>query len=185
MATEPKLHHFVLSDLHFGHKRIVDYSRTQFTSIDEHDQHIINCINTVCHKDDYLWLLGDIGFTKPALEKLQDINCRMALIGGNHDCFSASRYLTHFEQFRGIVTAKFAAYGDILFSHVPMHSAQKRWAYNVHGHNHVDLIEDSRYINVTCEYLDYTPARIHSLLAQRKLKEYLENGADLHSLPNC
>ena len=163
MPTNPKSEHFVLSDLHLGHKGIIEFCRPWFKEkgIEAHDQYIIDKINETCSKNDYLWLLGDVAWNRNALMKLQAVNCKMALIGGNHDTLPADTYLRVFEQVRGV-----AQMGRVLFTHIPMHPEQMRWDKNIHGHLHTYHVGDDRYINVSCEPLNFTPQTIESLLSE-------------------
>lgn len=164
----PKLTDFVLSDLHLGHGGILPICRPWFKDIQEHDDYIICKINETCRTNDYLWLLGDVAFKRDALMRLKDeVDCQMALIGGNHDNFNADTYLRVFDQIRGVAQMKREG-GDVLFTHIPMHPDQMRWKYNIHGHLHTYHIDDNRYINVSCEPMDFTPKLIETVLAERQ-----------------
>lgn len=174
MATDPKPEHFVLSDLHLGHTNILNFCRPWFKSIEEHDAYIINQINITCTENDYLWLLGDVAFNREAIMSLKKCRPKLALIAGNHDNFSADTYLRVFEQIRGVAqmgqhaNSSNNAWGPVLFSHIPMHPDQMRWGKNVHGHLHTYHTDDplDRYINVSCEPLAFTPARISDILTR-------------------
>jgi len=165
--TAPKPHHYVLSDLHLGHKNILGYCRPWFKSIEDHDDYIINKISTTCKQHDTLWLLGDIAFSKESLEKLSSIKCGMILIGGNHDVFGATTYLKYFKNIYGVAQMNFPQYPSTLFTHIPMHPEQHRWKKNIHGHLHAYNVGDDRYINASCEQLDFTPKVIGSLLNEK------------------
>lgn len=190
MSTNPKLHHYALSDLHLGHDKILDFCRPWFkdpealeksgysSPIEFHDSYIINKINETCPStEDYLWLLGDVAFSRKALMRLSEVKCKLALIGGNHDLLPADTYLKVFEQVRGVAQmnhTKSAVYHgngsfsieneSVLFSHIPMHPEQMRWGRNIHGHLHTFHVGDDRYINACCEPLEFTPKKIGDLL---------------------
>lgn len=170
MATEPKEHHFVLSDLHLGHTPILGFCRPWFKTIEEHDDHIIKQIEETCGQGDYLWLLGDVAFKRDALMRLKDLKCNVSLIGGNHDNFNADTYLRVFEQVRGVAQMRREG-GDVLFTHIPMHPEQTRWKYNIHGHLHTYHVGDDRYINVSCEPMNFKPNRIGDLLPPLNRKD--------------
>ena len=53
---------FIISDLHFGHRNMAFHRG--FQSVEEHDQHIIDCWNNVVTKGDTVWILGDISMEK-------------------------------------------------------------------------------------------------------------------------
>lgn len=51
---------YFIADLHFGHKNCLSYDARPFTTIEEHDQALINNWNSVVCIDDDVWILGDI-----------------------------------------------------------------------------------------------------------------------------
>ena len=175
MATKPKVYHYCLSDLHLGHDKILSFCRPWFKTIQDHDDYIIEQINKTCTNQDYLWLLGDVAFTRDGLMRLKEVKCRLALIGGNHDEFSADTYLRVFEQIRGVAqlnVTKDQQKKSVLLSHIPMHPDQMRWDYNIHGHLHTYHVGEEKYINVSCEPMAFTPKKISDLL---KLEETNQN----------
>jgi calcineurin-like phosphoesterase family protein len=53
----------------------------------------------------------------------------------------------------------------MILSHCPIHESEiGRFAKNIHGHVHENTLEDSRYINVSCEAVDYTPVLFDELI---------------------
>jgi calcineurin-like phosphoesterase family protein len=171
---KPKLDHYLLSDLHLGHKNILQYCRPWFASIEEHDAKIIESINNTCKPSDTLWLLGDIAFTKKSLDLLKDVKCQLRLVGGNHDTFSSATYLKYFISLHAVVEFGDDGYSGIL-THIPIHpnNVFPRYNYNFHGHLHIHHVDDDRYINVSCEPMNFTPRTIRSLIEER-----LENAMD-------
>jgi len=81
---------FYISDTHLGHERLLDMQPRSFSSIDEHDEHIIKCWNSVVRDDDIVYHLGDFAF---ALSRTSDrvreifgrLRGRKHLVIGNHD----------------------------------------------------------------------------------------------------
>ena len=53
---------FYISDLHFGHKNALSFDNRPFTTIEEHDNLIINNWNEVVNIDDDVYILGDISW---------------------------------------------------------------------------------------------------------------------------
>ena len=55
---------------------------------------------------------------------------------------------------------------NYILTHCPVHPSQLefRYSYNIHGHVHENSIDDERYINVSCEVVDYTPKLITELI---------------------
>lgn len=164
---------FVISDLHFGHEGILKY-RTQFKTIEEHDNFIINNWNKVVTPQDKVYVLGDVCWKKKDLEKIKLLNGKKILIAGNHDILGAKNYLKVFKDIRGLWKK-----GNYWLSHAPLHPDHLRNRKNIHGHLHDLEIEerlyfdyvkdemvtskDTRYINVSCEQVNYTPVEIKEL----------------------
>lgn len=162
---------FLISDTHFGHENILKFKkedgsllREGFSSIQEHDEHLISCWNSVVSSKDKVYHLGDVGFKSfYKLEKIfQRLNGTKILIKGNHDNFKLSQYSKLFKDVRACHRLD-----RYILTHIPIHTdSVNRWYANIHGHLHnqkiwvnVDgiLMCDPRYINVACEQINYTP----------------------------
>ena len=84
---------FFTSDTHFGHANIINYSNRPFKTIEEHDEVLINNINQMVGRRDFLYHLGDFCWGDTARKQiiiakdiLSKINCKnIYLIVGNHD----------------------------------------------------------------------------------------------------
>ena len=80
---------FFTSDLHFGHKNILKFAKPRpFSTIEEHDQAIINNWNSVVKQEDDVYIIGDISLNLNAEEienRLKALNGNKYLILGNHD----------------------------------------------------------------------------------------------------
>lgn len=73
-------HVYMAADLHLGHKNIHNF-RTQFASAEEHDATVKENFESFLTKKDKLFLLGDIAFTRDALEWVKSLPCGKVLIG--------------------------------------------------------------------------------------------------------
>lgn len=75
------------SDLHFGHKRIIDYCHRPWNNLEEMANGLIANINSVVSKDDDLYILGDLSFygTGRTSDLVRKINGNKVLVRGNHD----------------------------------------------------------------------------------------------------
>ena len=75
------------SDLHFGHKNIIQYSKRPFESVDHMTEHLILEWNRCVKETDTVWHLGDFAFLKPqqVLEIIKQLNGRKHWLVGNHD----------------------------------------------------------------------------------------------------
>lgn len=60
---------------------------------------------------------------------------------------------------------------EFIFTHIPIHTESiKRYRGNIHGHLHMNMIDDPRYLNICVEHWDYTPQpleTIHKLMKER------------------
>ena len=164
---------FFISDLHFGHKKIVQFGNQNGISLRSGDtyvenMHIIaqNCIDTVT-KRDLLYILGDAAFTEDGLEAIKEIPGRKILVRGNHDnYFKTEQLLRVFESIEGLVR-----YKNAWLSHAPIHPAELRGKINIHGHVHNQSIRnqytgeyDERYINVCCEAVGEKPISYQEII---------------------
>lgn len=78
---------FFTSDLHLGHPNIIkDFSRRNFQTIEDHDNHIIDQLNKYVGPKDILWHLGDFAWPAKIGGYKNRIKCKqMFVIRGNHD----------------------------------------------------------------------------------------------------
>ena len=155
---------FVISDLHLGHDKILEYCRPWFKTIQEHDDYIIEQIKEL-HSDVVLYILGDVAFTKDALKRLNEADCHKVLIGGNHDNFKPNVYYNVFNNIKGVAQFEYRE-KKVVLTHIPVHIDQMsiRWDYNIHGHLHTYHVDDERYYNVSCEVVDFKPKKLMTLL---------------------
>lgn len=159
---------YVISDTHFGHKNICKY-RTEFSSMEEHDQFIFKNILDTVGKRDTLWMLGDCFFQDHTLdyavaiaERVQYLN----FVPGNHDTDNAER-LRLFKHMMDMglfhkVGSMFNVNGFWL-THPPIHPAELRGKKNIHGHVHFQSVPDKNYLNVCCENIGYKPVKFQDL----------------------
>ena len=83
---------FFTSDIHYGHKNIIDYCDRPFDSVEEMNNTLINLWNDVVPDDGLVFLLGDVAMKEPlALEFLSQVNGVVVLVKGNHDTTSLIR----------------------------------------------------------------------------------------------
>jgi calcineurin-like phosphoesterase family protein len=73
------------ADLHLGCEKLVEYTRTQFANVDEHDESIIFALNRFVYKSDTLVIAGDFCKEKPGKYR-HLIHCKnIHFLLGNHD----------------------------------------------------------------------------------------------------
>ena len=78
---------YFTSDLHIGHKNILEYSKRPFESIEEHDEMLVQNWNSIVKPGDLIYCLGD--FALCSAERATSIAKRLMgnkyLVFGNHD----------------------------------------------------------------------------------------------------
>ena len=154
-----------ISDTHFGHTNMA--LKRGFSSAEEMDEHIVKQWNSKVLKKDTVWILGDITMEKANYEILNRLNGYKKVVLGNHDQPQHIRKLLEYvNSVCGMVKHK-----NYILSHCPIHESEiGRFSKNIHGHVHEESLDDKRYINVSCEVVDYTPKLIEELIdEQRKI----------------
>lgn len=172
---------YIISDLHLGHQNILKYSGNLRggTNSDEHDEWLIDQINSVVKKGDLLYILGDVALTEDALKKVSRIKGMKQLVRGNHDIYATQRYLEYFQQVHGLISFK----GTFWLSHAPVHPQELRGRYNIHGHVHQNSIlgldgnPDPRYINACVEMTYGVPQSLTDLFEKYKEEVFLAKQA--------
>jgi calcineurin-like phosphoesterase family protein len=162
---------WIISDLHLGCSRTYQWAGVlrSGSNTDEHDEWLINQINSVVKKGDLLYMVGDICMTEEAFKKLGRIKGQKILIRGNHDIYATQRYLEYFQQVHGLLKFK----GTFWISHAPIHPQELRGCINIHGHLHQHLIlldgqPDPRYVNVSVERTFGVPQSLDDLFNTHK-----------------
>lgn len=167
-----------IADLHLSHANMA--KRRGFSSIEEHDEHIIAKWNSVVNKRDVTYILGDVTMEKSAPYPLLDrLNGIKHIVLGNHDRRQDTKKLFEYaESVAGMIQ-----YKGIMLTHCPIHPAELEYRipYNIHGHIHdkvvmkdvyeygykLDPVPDERYICVSCERVDYLPKSLEDLGIER------------------
>lgn len=145
---------YVIADLHLGHKKLAQVRG--FSSVEEHDQKLVDNWNSVVTKKDVVYVLGDVF----RVERLSDMRGIKKLTLGNHDQYPPERYLKYFTKI-----ASYYEYDNCLLSHIPIHPCQfPRYRKNVHGHMHTHDIDDPFYVCVSAEQIDLTPVLLNSVI---------------------
>jgi calcineurin-like phosphoesterase family protein len=160
-----------IADLHFGHENMA--IKRGFSSAEEHDEHIIEQFNSVVHKNDLTFILGDVTMEKSThYHLIGRLNGRKVVVLGNHDPRKKVRELLDYvDSVAGCVQYKLGSF----LTHVPVHPMEfsYRMRYNIHGHIHEKVvmkklfglipIKDKRYKCVSCEHVDYKPKTLVEL----------------------
>ncbi|GCD12887.1 metallophosphoesterase family protein [Clostridium tagluense] len=78
---------YFTSDLHFWHKKIMEYEDRPFDTVEEMNEALIHNWNNTVKPIDDVYILGDVSFgnEEQTLKILNRLNGNMHLIYGNHD----------------------------------------------------------------------------------------------------
>lgn len=136
---------WITSDIHFGHKKILEYypkTRLQFGSnVEEMDLGLIDAWNQVISPQDKIFILGDISFY--GLEKtiaiVNQLYGQKHLILGNHDFKLAKqpKFISLFESVDHYFETKFNK-DLVVMMHFPIAdwNHMQRGSIHFHGHCH-------------------------------------------------
>jgi calcineurin-like phosphoesterase family protein len=155
---------FFISDLHLGHTNILKYEpRTRgvrFSSIEEHDQFILDSWNEEVQDDDLVVCLGDLSLTtsQKATQMISSLKGIIVLVLGNHDSLGSVSY---YQRLVGPLVYKHPIIiNDWICSHKPLPIRHlEGFKGNIHGHTHSHFFLGP-YINVCVEHTDYKPKRL-------------------------
>lgn len=154
-----------ISDPHFGHRNMA--IRRGFKDENEMNEYIISQWNKTVGKKDVTYLLGDLTMEKSNYEILNRLNGIKKVILGNHDepqhVPELLKYVNNVASMRYLKDKQF---GNIIFTHAPIHPCELEYRYtiNIHGHVHENTLPDKRYINVSAEVINYTPKLLSELI---------------------
>jgi calcineurin-like phosphoesterase family protein len=174
---------FFVSDTHFGHKNILTLgSGRSFSSIEEHDETLIERWNKVVKPEDTVYHLGDVALGKIAesLPLVGRLNGHIKLVSGNHDrIFSGEKqakrdrflpeYLKVFDEVLPESLQMDVGGFDVMLSHFPYvgdsHGADRHADKRpkdeglplIHGHVHDKWKFNGRMFNVGVDVNNFTP----------------------------
>jgi len=174
---------FITSDQHFNHANILKFTdkngnriRPEFNSVEEMNEHMVECWNKTIKPGDFVYHLGDIVMGGD-YDIINRLNGSKRLILGNHDDIKNPHL---YNKFSKITVWRMFPEFKILLSHVPVHESSLGFkvTHNVHGHLHQNIvtrrddinnldIPDDRYINVCVEHTKYTPLHIEEIVKMK------------------
>jgi calcineurin-like phosphoesterase family protein len=163
-----------IADLHFSHTSMA--IKRGFTTVEEHDEHIIKQWNSVVNKRDTTYILGDITMeTSKPYPLLARLNGVKHVVLGNHDMSKDVAELSKYV----VKISGMIKYKGMFLTHCPIHPMELDYRVNknIHGHIHenvvkIDIsdnrvglceIKDDRYIGVSCEQINFTPKTLKEL----------------------
>lgn len=150
--------YFISSDFHFSHNRMLDFERSRFKDIREHDQAILDMLYNKLIRNkpkpsDVFYFLGDFGMPEDddQLRQLETIfsltECRTVAILGNHDKGRFKNAVcTLFDE---VHSYPIYISNRVVLSHYPvpvLYNDEPSPVLNVHGHTHASYIDGLNYM---------------------------------------
>lgn len=167
---------FYTSDLHFGHKNIIELESRPFSNIEQMDEYIIRTWNERISDNDNVYILGDFSFYKVSktMEIIKRLNGKKHLIKGNHDNFlNKESFDTNlFESISDIKEVKDGDY-NIVLCHYPIQvwNGQHHGYLHFYGHVHSNMgtCHPMKYdipnsYNVGLDVRNYKPVTLSEIL---------------------
>jgi len=186
---------FFTSDMHYGHEKVIKYSKRPFKNCEEMKNEFVARWNKRVKKDNLVYVLGDFSFENYENSKniLSELLGKKILIKGNHDRFSYNQYKSMgFESVFEEVAVKLLG-NRIKLSHYPARANifKRIWSYFfypkynrylerrpilkncdylLHGHTHSKIKKQGRMIHVGVDSWNFYPvslSEIGSLISSR------------------
>lgn len=146
---------YFVSDPHFSHSAIVNFERTEFKTIEEHDNYLAEQFNKWAQKlkpQDEFWVLGDWGNIE-YLWVMNEFKCQTHFVYGNHDtAANKPEFATFFDQ---VHEYPVWLSNKLVISHIPV--AVFEDTINVHGHLHGANLNSNNYVNCSLHMCNYRP----------------------------
>lgn len=165
----------IISDPHFNHDNIIEYSNRPYQSTLEMDEAIIANWNRVVGEDDVVICLGDFcfGVKENISYYASRLKGRKILIKGNHDRSSNLYLEAGFQEVKTEVYLPSDLVGSketILLTHKPRLGLPFD-LFNIHGHIHdngldPDMFNLRQYFNASVENINYTPIDLQEIISR-------------------
>ena len=166
---------FVVSDMHFDHKNIIEYSDRPFRSVYDMNRTLISNWNGRVREGDRVYYLGDMAFGRKSIDFwLSRLNGEVRFIRGNHDV-GGHRYDDVIEKAevieKGRILLKYGGY-EFLLTHDP--DRPPDWdGWIIHGDKHNNhpvtyphINKRNKTVNVCVEYTEYAPMNLDEIIAK-------------------
>ena len=161
---------FVISDLHFGHKNIIDYCHRPFSSVEEMDEQMILRWNSVVGDQDTVYFGGDFQFYKNDRYLFERLNGRYKyLVIGNHD----HKLVKNMDWVHVDKRFEFLHHDVwVVLDHYPLYDWNKstQGSIHLHGHTHDKVLPyvKNRF-SMNAEHLNYTPCDLDDFMKRREV----------------
>lgn len=164
---------WVWSDIHFGHKNIIQYANRPFDDAEAMNGALIRAYHACVDPNDVVIWNGDIGFMSAnninsILDSLPGYKIHIV---GNHDMDRSGKLMPLNMDERHLCYAMEVDGIQLLFTHYHMDNVPKG-AVNIHGHIHQNFANPWN-INISVEHTNYAPKLLSDVVVQAK--QYLDS----------
>lgn len=159
------------SDLHFGHKNIIKFmDNREFSNIEEHDEALIENLNSCVGPKDDVYFLGDMAMSKNVDHIIPRLPGKWHIIRGNHDywCKKTGQVERVLDTYKNIVEItdykelKVSKVRYVLF-HYPIETFNRR-SIQLHGHTHsLSIVSGPNRIHVGVDAWELHPMHIDNI----------------------
>lgn len=176
------------SDLHIGHRQILQYCSRPFDNMEEQTEGLIKNYNELVSSDDLVYWLGDSFFCgkEQATELLKRFNGRKILIKGNHDGSTKRMLGIGFDEAHNELWIEIAGQ-KVLLKHYPFYNPNSEFVpkyvdsrpiddgsyFLIHGHSHSIVSYFGRAIDVGVDANNYRPIPV------TEIEEYINKNKEL------
>lgn len=156
---------YFISDTHWGHKNIIQYSNRPFTHVDEMNEALIQNWNKLVKPEDTVYHLGDFAFMpyRDFKNTVRRLNGRINVVLGNHDNVVTNNIKDlissgSLESVQSYLEIKPAGQMIVLF-----HYGQRVWnkshhgSIHLYGHSHGSLPPHGKSVDVGVDCKEITP----------------------------
>jgi calcineurin-like phosphoesterase family protein len=152
---------WVTADQHFGHAKILEFTKRPWRTVDEHDLGLMKLWNSKVRVEDEVWCVGDFSFRGPSETKwiLDNLRGKKHLVLGNHD----GSALRHAGLGRWASVGKVAECDGVTLCHDAIGWTERNgwkvgWPRMFCGHVHEGWkVTWGRYVNVGVDQWRYEP----------------------------
>lgn len=167
------------SDLHIGHKNILEYSGRPFKSVEEMDEALVKNWNHAVAPGDSVYCLGDFALCDPerATAIAKQLRGQKFLVLGNHDKRLRKHrpFLAEWIWARDLTSIEVGEQ-KIVLCHFALRTwhQQHRGAWSLYGHSHGSLIDDPNLLSldVGVDCWGYAPVSFEQIAERMSKKQF-------------
>ncbi len=164
-----------ISDTHFGHKNVIEYSKRPFKSVKQMDDTMIARWNRNVKENDQVFMLGDFGLAgiNYLTDVLHSLNGNKILIRGNHDGTPEKMRRIGFDAVVEEAMVYIDGY-EVRLSHYP--NLLENEMLRLHGHIHElgkPFFENGQMC-VCVELWNYTP--VSERIITKEIQKWVKDG---------